>query len=458
MRACKAPGHPSERGTVLMFVLLSMGLITVVTVGMILFSNSDLAAGIRQVQSVRVFNVAEAGVHQALARLRPQGADSYAGETVTVTDGSTTLGTAVVQVWCLDEDGDDPDDTPPCEDDNDTPIDERAYRRIVSNASLPVGGGTRRLVVVVQGYPEGAGPHAVCAYDSVIVNQGITVYGDVGSDGTISLQGPAGNAARIRADPNPPTDYAGNAIAGGAITCSQGCASQVEGLTSPNAPLPVCPPPTLPTFSPGSVDQMVTSETTWQMNSGTGLSWDEVTVQAAGRPQGCTNQGGQPSFTTFQINSGSDAAGVVTVNIRKLTMGRCGRLMIIGVGRVILNVSELTDRAIEVGQRGRFGVGPSDVLATPAPISAERLVVNVRSTVANAVWINRASVVSGIFKIPYGEFDQDQLTGETGQMYGAVLARVVDLDQNLQFEYDPDLSGANAVFYNFTRIRSWKDQ
>src|SRR3989304_6284800 len=67
-----------------------------------LYLPADLSAGIRQLQAVRVFNIAEAGVHYALARLQQVGADAYAGETVAIDDGGAVLGTAAVTVGCLD--------------------------------------------------------------------------------------------------------------------------------------------------------------------------------------------------------------------------------------------------------------------------------------------------------------------------------------------------------------------
>src|SRR3989304_1602334 len=91
-----------DRGSVMLYILLVMSLVTVVTIGVMRFIAADLSAGIRQLQAVRVFNIAEAGVHSALARLQQVGADAYPGETVAINDGGTVLGTAAVTVSCLD--------------------------------------------------------------------------------------------------------------------------------------------------------------------------------------------------------------------------------------------------------------------------------------------------------------------------------------------------------------------
>src|SRR3989337_1912935 len=90
-------------------------------------------SSIRQLQAVRVCNIAEAGVHYALARLQQVGADAYAGETVAINDGGTVLGTAAVTVSCLDG------QPLPCGGTN------AAYRRVGSVATLPVAGPTRTL-------------------------------------------------------------------------------------------------------------------------------------------------------------------------------------------------------------------------------------------------------------------------------------------------------------------------
>src|SRR3989337_2702292 len=132
-QASRSRHAAANRGSVMLYILLVMGLVTVVTIGVMRFIAADLSAGIRQLQAVRVFNIAEAGVHYALARLQQVGADAYAGETVAINDGGAVLGTAAVPVGCLDA----------------TPLrcggTKAAYRRVVSVATLPVAGPTRTL-------------------------------------------------------------------------------------------------------------------------------------------------------------------------------------------------------------------------------------------------------------------------------------------------------------------------
>lgn len=434
-------------GAVMMYILLVMGLLTVVTTGVMLSISADLAAGVRQLQGVRVFNVAEGGVHYALGRLQTTGASSYVGETVSITDGSTVLGSAVVSVGCIDG------QPLPCAGAY------AAFRRVVSTGTLPVSGPRRTIVAVVEGFPEGLTGHAVCAYSTVVINQGITIYGDVGSNDTISLLGPSGNYSRVRADPPPPFTndgyYTGSARASGDISCSVGCSVQVQGTTTPFAPGPVCPTVTLPTFSPGTSDQLVTTAG-WTMDASTGYDWDEIIVAAAGGSGGCT---GDTPFSDLRIETGLEGSTTV-VNVRMLTMGRCGRLIILGAGQLDLRLGELTGQALVVGQYGRFGMRPTDTQDAPSPAPAGRVIVWVRSSALDpaAVQIDRASIIVGTFIVPYGRWDEDRLVGFTGNMYGAVLANTVDVDRDFVFTYDPTVSIPGVTYGNFTRLRSWKDQ
>jgi len=263
----------------------------------------------------------------------------------------------------------------------------------------------------------------------------------------------------VRADPPPPYAnngyYTGSAKATGAITCSQGCANQVQGTTTPFAPGPICPAVTLPAFTPGANDMTVTTAG-WTMDATTGYDWDEITLNAAGDSGGCS--GGTP-FTDLRIQTGP--AGTTTVvNIRRLTMGRCGRLILLGEGEVELRIAEEVQQALVVGQYGRFGMLPTDTAATPAPAPAGRLKVYVRSTAHDpaAVQIDRASIVVGTFLVPNGEWDEDRAVGSVGKMYGAVLADTVDVDRDFIFTYDPTAEIAPPTYSNFTRLRSWKDQ
>ncbi|MDR7420663.1 MAG: hypothetical protein QN178_17320 [Armatimonadota bacterium] len=192
------------------------------------------------------------------------------------------------------------------------------------------------------------------------------------------------------------------------------------------------------------------------MNSVTGYDWRDTTVAAAGTSSGCT---GATPFRDLVIQTG--AAGTTTVvNVRRLIMGRCGRLIIAGDGIVDLRVAEPTAQAINVGQYSRIGMLPTDTLASPAPVPAGRLRISVNSTALDpaAAQIDRASIVSGSWLVPNGELDLDRLAGQVGQFYGAILAERADIDRDYVFTYDPTAVIGTTTYGNFTRLRSWKDQ
>jgi len=66
--------------------------------------------------------------------------------------------------------------------------------------------------------------------------------------------------------------------------------------------------------------------------------------------------------------------------------------------------------------------------------------------------------VVGTFFVPNGEWDEDRLVGQVGNMYGAVLADTVDVDRDFVFTYDPTAELGPPAYSNFTRMRAWKDQ
>jgi hypothetical protein len=55
------------------------------------FINAGLGGGVRELQAEQVYNIAQSGFHYAIGKLQLSGAASYAGETITITSGSTTL-------------------------------------------------------------------------------------------------------------------------------------------------------------------------------------------------------------------------------------------------------------------------------------------------------------------------------------------------------------------------------
>ena len=433
-----------EAGIVMLFVLLVAMLIAAVTVGVMQLISADLATGIRQLQSVRVYNVAEAGVHYGLGKLQTTGADGYAGETITISDGGTTIGTAVIKVTCINDPGTGSPGVP-CP--NTTPCTGvwcpySEYRRIISTGTLALGGPRRTIVAVVQGVP-GASTFGFCASTSATVNQGATVYGDVGSNGSISLQGPKSSPAQILGDPNTPRKFAGIARAVGAITCSQGCKTQIPGGTQANVPGPVCPPATVGPFSPGAQNESVPT-TGWTMNNTTGYTWNNITVASGSSPStGCS------SYTDLTIQADpTDPTNVKVVNVNTLNMGSCTRLIIAGVGKIDLRVAATSGYGLAAGQLTQFGILPSS-----SPVPAGRLLVEVQGSVD----FNQASIIAGTFLVPNGTFHTDR-SAVTGNMYGSVIAGTISTDQGMVYQYDPSATTWQYTNFNFSKLRSWKDQ
>jgi hypothetical protein len=139
-------------------------------------------------------------------------------------------------------------------------------------------------------------------------------------------------------------------------------------------------------------------------------------------------------------------------------MGNCTRLIITGPGNVDLRIGTATGTGLSVGSASHFGVLPTDTQATPAPVPASQLQVEVNSS--SACWsscaasIGQDGVVSGVFVVPNGEI----YIGQNVQASGAVLANAVTLDQNLTFTYDTSAGIGASVFSTFNNVRSWKDQ
>jgi Tfp pilus assembly protein PilX len=417
-----------ERGVVMVFVLMATVLIGAITLTVVQLISADVAGGLRELQADQVFNIAQAGVHYAIGKLQIAGANSYAGETKAITSGATTLGTAVITVNCIDTGA-----APPC-------IGAyTGYRRIISTGSLPVSGPSRTVVAVVQAQQSSA-PSGICTYNSMSVDSNISLYTDVGSNGTISL----GSGVHIYADTGSPPQFGGNAKANSSISCNDGCPTQVQGSTLPNQSATVCASVTLPTFSPGSTDLNVSSAG-YTMN--TTYSWNNVTVPAGS----CS--GGTP-YTDLKIQAG--AAGTTTVvNINTLNMGSCSRLIILGAGKVDLRIASNISQALFVDSHSHFGVLSTDTLSTPAPVSASQLTVWLQSSQSQAAQFHETGIVAGTFIAPNGEVFIDEIESP-GNMYASITSSIATFHNTGTFH--EDTSGAQYSYTSFNNLRSWKDQ
>jgi hypothetical protein len=443
-RRHRAGSARNESGVVMMFVLMAMLLIGAITITVIQLITADVAGGIREQQAGQVFNIAQAGVHYAIGKLELSGANSYTGETITITSGSTTLGTATITVNCIDTGA-----APPCYGAH------GLYRRIISTGTLPVGGPTRKLVAVVQA-PPGSG-YALCAYTSLSLQPGAIIYGDVASNGAITMVN-GSPVPMIKADTNTPPQFTGLARANGTINCPAGCATEVQGGATPSipSPPPVCGSVTV-TASPGTTNLSVPSSG-YTMDSSTGYSWKNVTV-----PSGTQSGGSCTSFVDLTIVTG--AAGTTTVvSMSSLAMQQCDRLVLQGSGNIDLRIGNGgPSMELQLNQNDRFGVLPTDSVSSPSPVPADQLKVEVTPQnpchAGCGVNINQAGLVAGTFLVPNGEFHVNQ----NNTFYGAVAADTITFaGPSVAWNYDSTavlqgipLQTSGIVFNN---LRSWKDQ
>jgi hypothetical protein len=463
----------SQDGAALLTVLLMVTLIALITLLVMAVTRADLAAGIRQQQAMQVFNVAEAGIHHAIARLQTAGADTYTGETVPITDGATAIGQATVAVTCLNGTSPDPGACAGA---------QPAFRRIRATGTLAVPGPMRVLTAVVEGTTSVTTTFAVCGYDGVSLDQGVSVYGDVGSNAGITLA-KGGTPSRIcdsqagGACPapgvTPPFPYTGSAFAVGAVACGGGAcnATQIEGTIAPNQPAgSVCPVVTLtPPSAPGTTPLHVAPGETVTLDPS--INHGAVTLASTGAAACPADPNDR---ATVIIDSGADPNGTVAVRMGSLWVGKCARVVITGSGRVTLwllepatTPPEAAGQALHAEQLSVFGsTSPG---ATPVAIAGDRLTINVVSSkpiddpgdclnpaviACAAVSFNQSGLIAGTFVIPNGGYtlDQAQLTN------GAILARRIHFDRNTTFTYDPRSSGGANSYGNFDRLRAWKDQ
>jgi hypothetical protein len=165
------------------------------------------------------------------------------------------------------------------------------------------------------------------------------------------------------------------------------------------------------------------------------------------------------SYTDLTLNtSGTPSVLEVTGTVK---LGYCSRVIIAGTGTVELRLGQTTGQTLTAGQSSHFGVLSTDTQNTPAPVPANRFIVNVNSnaygasTSNAAVWFQPDSIVSGTYNVPNGEIYMDGGGGSTGTFYGSISAGMIYLGMAMY----SNTSGASGSGYsNFTQLRSWKDQ
>jgi len=443
-----------------MFVLLVTLLLAAITLGVMQLISADTTGGVRELQAVQAFNVAEAGMHYALGQLQASGSTSYAGETKTITSGSTTLGTATITVNCIDTGG-----APPCSGTY------AGYRRIISVGTLTVGGPSRTVVAIVQGTASGGGGgYGICGLSEVMaggtvetdIADIVNLNTDIGANGTLNMT-PGAGLVKALGDTGSPQKYKGKLSATGTISCGTGCSA--AGGTFPGQSGTVCPAPALPTFTPGSAPLSVLNGATFLLDGspGHGYSWSDVSVGVSSPTQTC------PPYTTLQIQtSTTDPTATTVVELNSLYLApsaSCSALMILGVGKVELRIAASTGTSLDIEDNSLFGVD-----STYTPVAANRLTVYVNSagtwgwcqnTLTCAVWFTHAKGTGSIV-VPNGLCQFDDLTSRVansgGPFTGAVVCAQAWFTGDIDFYSDTSGLGGGSSYSNFNNLRSWKDQ
>jgi len=450
----------------MIFVLMAILLVGAITLSVMQIINADVAGGVQELRADQVFNIAQGGVHYAIGKLQTSGANPYAGETTTITDGSgTTLGTATITVNCIDTT---PTNgwAPPC-----SSSAYPGFRRIISTGSLPVPGAARTIVAIVQAQT-GSGTYALCGLQSVTVDSPgdpTTFFGDIGSNGNISIsatKNPPGTYV-IAADPNTPPQFAGVARAVGTITCASGCASQVQGGVFPGQSSQVCSTPPGPTYAPGSTPQTVAPDSVFTINGSS--AWGDINLQASSAPGGS----GNCNWTELDIVANPNPTDPpITVNMNTLSMGACTRLVVLGQGKVNLLIGAPTGTSLYAGGSTKwpvhFGVDGNDKWNQPSPLPNGQLTVWVNSNNMTCVqagggspppscagMISHAMGSATIF-VPNGSFNYDDSLGSLNQTFnGPLVANNIVLTGWNTINVG---AGSSFTYGTFNNLRSWKDQ
>jgi len=205
-----------DDGFSLVSVMVAFVLLMAIGVGMLSLVLSGLEGASVFAQTMQALHVAEAGLNYAVARMvalaaeAPPSDEAYVGEPGDVAMDAANpaaRGTFRLTVSCLFPAHLAP---PACGDDPSTPVDERDFRRIVSRSAVPrrAGVARRQIEAVVRRYTLGGDSDipGICGRESVELIRGTWAITDVGSNGTVRIDGAAAPPGTVRARmPRAPT-------------------------------------------------------------------------------------------------------------------------------------------------------------------------------------------------------------------------------------------------------------
>ena len=364
-------------------------------------------------------NVAEAGANWGVAKLGGAGASAYRGDFNQAVQGAngTAVGIFDVTVTCADGTA------------VSSGCSAQPGARLISATgyapSKTTALGTRTIRILVNQTSPLNFNNSVCAYTSLTLDQGVTIKGNVGSEGTtfpdMTLDGPSGNPARILAGGG----QSGNATAVSTASCSQSCSTQVAGtVTGGQTPGTVCAgrTQTIASFTCPVGTQNITGSATISRAAGN-TTLNSITVGAG-------------STVVFATAGPSD---VLVVQANSITAGQGSIFRITGGGSVVLTLAG----PMHLDQTSLFGVDSTNTL-----LPANNMEVESCST--GTIQFDQGSRISAVIIAPQGSvyIDQAQL------MNGAILADTVHFDRNTNFSFD---SSAGSLGGGFTKLASWQD-
>ncbi len=415
--------HRSDAG----FVTISALLIALVVTTMAVLAYTSLLGEtqgeVGNQEAVGALAVAEAGANWAVNKLSGSGAATYTGDSAQTvsTAGSAAVGTFDVSVSCTD--GSQPGSALQPTGCNTNP----STRVITSTGYVPTKSaavGTRKLVLQVTATSQGLG-YALCAWGSVTLNQGDTVTGNVGSDvnPSISLQGPASNAAKITG--------ATYTVATNQVSCSQSCGTQVTGGLQTKTSGTICPNQQTTKNSIGNngtcpvgTTNLTNSPATISSNS----TWNNVSL-------------GSGSTLTFQT---AGPGTVLTVNVNGFTVGQNSKVLVTGGGSVVVTVNGV----MEINQSSWFG---SSSASSWTAVPGGNLTVESCNASTPAVKFDQSSNFTGYYVVPSGGFEINQAQNAQG----AILAGNIVMDKSSSFTYDSSAGGGGS---EYNHLVSWQDK
>jgi len=414
---------------VLLF-LVATGILTTAMLDSLL---GEIQGAVSYRQAVQALATAEAGVHYAVARINDTGGNAYAGETDRSVTHATQGQIGVFDVAVRCSDGTVPGNPNPC-----AGVPQPNARVITSTGFVPSKStvlGRRTVVITVRQDGLTSLGFAVCGVNGVTFDRDVSTYGNVGSNQNITLSGPPntpGALARTYAYGG----QAGDATAGGIVSCSASCGpsfNQVQGTTTSNYPGgQVCPVLPVFTCSPASGA------------SGDRLNQNSLTISTAlGNTVLRDVEMEAGSTLTFATASPSE---ILTVQMNTLVVGQSSRVRVTGGGKVVLHMAG----RMEINQGTLFGVDAADADLAPGNLMVQSCSVDAGTDYA--VEFHQTGRINAILFAPNGRVQLDQ----AALSRGAIQSSIVQFDRNTDYRYDT--TGLSLAGGAFNVLTSWREQ